>query len=139
MKIYFAGPLFTQAELDYNLKVATDLREIGYDVYLPQELDAKPTEIEKIFDACTSNIDSCDIVVAVLDGSDVDSGTAVEVGYAYAKSIFIIGLRTDIREGNGDEHGMNLMLSRCCHKIFTDSGKLIEYFRTTYNEGSFLR
>ena len=34
--IYFAGPLFSQAEREFNLKLATDLESIGFDVFLPQ-------------------------------------------------------------------------------------------------------
>ncbi len=38
------------------------------------------------------------LLVACLDGSDVDSGTASEVGYASALGIRCVGLRTDLRE-----------------------------------------
>ena len=36
-------------------------------------------------------------MVALLDGPQVDDGTAWEIGYAYAKGIPVIGLRTDFR------------------------------------------
>jgi nucleoside 2-deoxyribosyltransferase len=36
-------------------------------------------------------------VVAVLDGVDVDSGTAAEVGYAFARGKRIFGYRGDFR------------------------------------------
>src|SRR4051794_21133183 len=36
-------------------------------------------------------------VLAVLDGADVDSGTAAEIGYAAALGIPVVGLRTDLR------------------------------------------
>lgn len=42
-------------------------------------------------------IDGCDGVVAVLDGVDVDSGTAAEIGYAFAKGKLIVGYRGDFR------------------------------------------
>jgi nucleoside 2-deoxyribosyltransferase len=42
-------------------------------------------------------IDRCDMVVAVLDGVDVDSGTAAEIGYAFAKGKPILGYRGDFR------------------------------------------
>jgi nucleoside 2-deoxyribosyltransferase len=41
----------------------------------------------------------CDGVLAVLDGVDVDSGTAAEVGYAAAHGKPVVGLRTDLRPG----------------------------------------
>lgn len=36
-------------------------------------------------------------VLALLDGVDVDSGTAAEIGYAFARRKVIVGLRTDLR------------------------------------------
>jgi nucleoside 2-deoxyribosyltransferase len=42
-------------------------------------------------------IEACDAVFAVLDGVDVDSGTAAEIGYAFAKGKPIIGYRGDFR------------------------------------------
>lgn len=39
---------------------------------------------EGIFSKNVATIDETDMVVAVLDGVDVDSGTAWEIGYAYA-------------------------------------------------------
>lgn len=36
-------------------------------------------------------------VFAVLDGTDVDSGTAAEIGYAAARGLPVIGWRTDLR------------------------------------------
>ena len=35
-KVYFAGPLFNDAEKDYNLKIVTILESYGYEVFLPQ-------------------------------------------------------------------------------------------------------
>ncbi|HUI97583.1 MAG TPA: nucleoside 2-deoxyribosyltransferase [Xanthobacteraceae bacterium] len=42
-------------------------------------------------------IDACDVVFAVLDGADVDSGTAAEIGYAFARGKPILGYRGDFR------------------------------------------
>ena len=42
-------------------------------------------------------IDACDVVFAVLDGTDVDSGTAAEIGYACAVAKPILGYRGDFR------------------------------------------
>ncbi len=49
-------------------------------------------------------IDDADGVVAILDGVDVDSGTASEIGYAFARGKHIEGLRTDWRLA-GDNEG----------------------------------
>jgi len=37
-------------------------------------------------------LDEASIVVAILDGPDVDSGTAIEIGYAFAKGFICIWL-----------------------------------------------
>jgi nucleoside 2-deoxyribosyltransferase len=50
------------------------------------------------------SIQACDAVIAVLDGVDVDSGTAAEIGYAFALGKLIWGLRTDFRLA-GDNEG----------------------------------
>ena len=42
-------------------------------------------------------IDSCDLVLAILDGADVDSGTAAEIGYAFARGKLVLGYRGDFR------------------------------------------
>jgi nucleoside 2-deoxyribosyltransferase len=59
------------------------------------------------------------IVLAVLDGSDIDSGVAAEIGYAYALGKKIIGYRSDTRL-TGDNIGAKVNLQ-------------IEYF--IYNSG----
>jgi len=49
-------------------------------------------------------IDRAEAVVAVLDGVDVDSGTAAEIGYAFARGKRIVGYRGDFRLA-GDNEG----------------------------------
>jgi nucleoside 2-deoxyribosyltransferase len=59
----------------------------------------------------TRLIDEAQAVVAILDGSDVDSGTAAEIGYAAGKDgpIPVIGLRLDSRP-SGDNRGATVNL-----------------------------
>ncbi|MFZ2411633.1 MAG: nucleoside 2-deoxyribosyltransferase, partial [Candidatus Methanoperedens sp.] len=66
---------------------------------------------EIIFNKNVAAIESSDIIVAVIDGTDVDSGTAWEIGYAFAKGKTITGLRTDFRT-LGIEGTVNLMIER---------------------------
>ncbi|WP_321420632.1 nucleoside 2-deoxyribosyltransferase domain-containing protein [uncultured Methanomethylovorans sp.] len=114
--IYLAGPLFSHAERDFNVYLRDKLVENGFSVFLPQEdgNDDIETRLEvrqkNIFEMDVKAIDNCEIVVAVLDGgSDVDSGTAWEIGYAYAKEKKILGIRTDFRTF-GPEGNVNLMI-----------------------------
>lgn len=56
-------------------------------------------------------IRSVDALVAVLDGVDVDSGTAGEMGFAYGLGKPVYGLRTDWRmTGDNEASGVNLQL-----------------------------
>jgi len=122
-RIYFAAPLFTQAEWLWNLQLAEKLRAFNFDIILPQ-LRAEPMLLKKesfdpliLFAANVQEIDQADIVLAILDQADPDSGTCWECGYAYKAGKPIIGLRTDIRNSADDPSGVNLMLFHCCAKF----------------------
>ncbi len=107
MRIYFAGPLFSEAERDFNIKVAKALREEGFDVFLPQEnsqVDEIPDTDEKrrrllngFFTKDIEAIDSSDILLIVMDGRVPDEGACFELGYAYARGKICVGLKTDSR------------------------------------------
>jgi nucleoside 2-deoxyribosyltransferase len=51
-------------------------------------------------------IDRSNFVVAVLDGQDVDSGTAAEIGYAFGVEKVIFGYRGDFRLAADNEGSM---------------------------------
>ena len=115
MKIYLAGPLFTQAERRWLRELGAALVGRGHEVFLPQDdaslpLLRDPPDFHGAFESCRDAIDRCDTVVAVLDGADADSGTAWECGYAYARNRPVVAVRTDFR--GGEDAGLNLMLRR---------------------------
>jgi nucleoside 2-deoxyribosyltransferase len=120
MKLYFAGPLFTDAERAWNSALAERLRRElpGVEIMLPQDFCAALTHADgrpdhgAIFAACVAHLERATAVFAILDGADPDSGTCWEVGYAYAKGLPIVGLRTDWRPG--EDGGANCMLTRAC-------------------------
>ena len=80
-------------------------------------------------------IDASEGVFAILDGVDVDSGTAAEIGYAFARGKYVCGLRTDFRLA-GDNHGatVNLQVEYFIHesggKIVTTADALVDLART---------
>jgi len=118
MKIYTAGPLgFSEAGRAFHHDVILPaLHKLGHEVLDPwtltdqakiAEINRRPYGREKR-DAWRSlnaeigrnncaAIDRCDAVFAVLDGVDVDSGSAAEIGYAFAKGKPILGYRGDFR------------------------------------------
>jgi len=122
MKIYLSAPLFTQVERKWNRMLAAALEERieGAEVILPQDFKFsdsfnRPQDFPKLFRACVDSLEGADLVVAVLDGPDVDSGTAFEVGYAYARNIPVIGIRTDYRKSQ--DRGLNLVLAQACTEL----------------------
>jgi nucleoside 2-deoxyribosyltransferase len=126
MKIYFASPLgFAESTRAFMEELAARLRrhaevlnpwdqtEIGqqYEAvnHLPthQERIARWQAINTQIGALNAEmIREADTLVAVLDGVDVDSGTAAEIGYAYGLGKRVFGLRTDIRQSGENEGGV---------------------------------
>lgn len=74
-----------------------------------------PVDFKSLVKDCIQSLDSADVLLAVLDGSDADSGNCWECGYAYAKGMRAIGVKTDLR-GSEDE-GLNAMLRRTCENV----------------------
>ena len=135
-KVYFAGPLFSESEREYNLKIAEILESYGYEVFLPQrdgllatELDGK-TEEEKtqmIFEMDYEHILDADILFMMLDGRVPDEGACVELGIAFASNKRCYGFKTDARSVEIDMD-INPMITGCFIELFKnqDGEKLIE-------------
>lgn len=118
--IYIAGALFSLAEQTFNLELTEHLEFFDYDVFTPQIECEGLTSSKEIFEKCIEGLNDSDIIVAILEGTQVDDGTAWEVGRAYCQGKRIIGIRTDFRK-NGDDKltGLNCMISESCDIIIT--------------------
>ena len=85
--IYVAGPLFTEGGRWLLERLDQVCRDQGFQTYLPHR-DAgvfdRDSDSSFFFQQDLQRLQEADVVVAVLNGSDVDSGTAWEVGYFYA-------------------------------------------------------
>ena len=112
--IYFAGPLFSEAERVFNLRVTERLERADYKVFLPQrdgvERDQPPydrmTADERrraMFELDKRKIFESDVFLFVLDGRVPDEGACVELGLAHAHKELrgtrklLAGLQTDSR------------------------------------------
>jgi nucleoside 2-deoxyribosyltransferase/predicted secreted protein len=128
-RIYLAAPLFSTAERTYNATLADLLKQHLFEVFLPQEAGddtdmRMKAEQARIFSKNKSDLISADIVVAVIDGADADSGTAWEMGYAYAHNKPVIAVRTDFRRAGMHEQ-VNLMLEESS-KVVSSTIELLE-------------
>jgi nucleoside 2-deoxyribosyltransferase len=118
MRVYLAGPLgFSEAGRAFHEDVIRPrIEALGHVVldpwtlndpaetaavaglpHGPEKRDRWRTLNAAIGRTNTEAIDACDLVFAVLDGTDVDSGTAAEIGYAFARGKVILGYRGDFR------------------------------------------
>lgn len=129
-RVYLAAPLFSEAERNFNASVARLLEANLFDVHLPQASgddsgvrDAR--EQERLFASNKTALDQSDIIVAIIDGADADSGTAWEMGYAFATGKTVIALRTDFRRV-GDHEQVNLMLERSARVVCSTEELLAE-------------
>jgi nucleoside 2-deoxyribosyltransferase len=80
-----------------------------------------------------NKMDASDVMIAILDGTDIDSGTASEVGYFFAKGKRVIGYRGDFRAA-GDSGGVvNLQVQWFIEssggKIYRTLGDVIDALR----------
>jgi nucleoside 2-deoxyribosyltransferase len=111
VKIYLAGPMFTTAEREFSGQLATRLRTLGHELFVPQEHPAPEPTGKSIFTKDRRGLDWAEGVVAIMDGPDPDSGTSWECGYAYAVRKPVVLFRSDIRSaGDGDDIRFNAML-----------------------------
>jgi nucleoside 2-deoxyribosyltransferase len=124
-KIYLAGPLFSQAERDWaeKLKALVEASFSQVQVLWPHEF---PLKAKNVFRVNLENLEECQLMIAILDGPQVDDGTAWEMGYHYARGREILGIRTDFRRA-GEHEGsiVNAMIQGCCLCIVDSPDQLL--------------
>ncbi|NEU59108.1 nucleoside 2-deoxyribosyltransferase [Halorussus sp. MSC15.2] len=107
MHIYFAGPIFGEAQLQFNEKILEMIEAEGHDVFLPQRdgiENLQPGDephIETVEDAKNElfrfnreKVLEADLMMIILDGQIPDVGIGTELGLAHEHDIPIIGLKT---------------------------------------------
>ncbi len=132
MKIYLGAPVFSQIERQYNRRLAEKLCNSlpRAEIVLPQDFRVRGASfndrrsLKNLFAKCMQALHEADLVIALLDGADADSGVAFEVGFARALGKPVLGVRTDYRQLQ--EKGLNVMLAfGCtdvlCHLSFNES------------------
>lgn len=138
MRLYVAGPLFSDAERSWLDDLAARLRAEGFDCFVPHENfpELADVTLEQVYRIDSEGLRSANALVAWLDGPIVDDGTACEIGM-FAELVRsggehyrgIVAITTDIRlerrrAGNVVGGGMNLFVGgavescgRICHTV----------------------
>ncbi len=141
MRIYFAGPLFCEAERVFNLRLAEKLEAEGFQVFLPQRDGverSQPTyqamtqaELRQaIFLLDRDQVLQANIFLFVLDGRVPDEGACVELGIAYGQKHLLkqdrllIGLHTDLRGAFPGEK-LNALIHGALDCVTSDEQELI--------------
>jgi nucleoside 2-deoxyribosyltransferase len=126
-KVYLASPFFNNLELKHVKAAEQILRGKGHLVFSPRENQIEESEFGSrewrtdVFRNDINHIKWCDYVVAILtQGNYDDSGTAMEVGYAYA-------LGKPIIVYNPEKKKLNLMISDSLHAYIEDEHDLMLY------------
>ncbi len=114
MLIYFAGPLFSEAEKRFNLRLTERLEGAGFRVFLPQRdgvEGSKPPydrmsrgeRRQAMFEVDKQKVFESEVFLFVLDGRVPDERACVELGLAHAhkaltgRDRLLVGLHTDER------------------------------------------
>lgn len=125
-KIYLASPFFNEKEIKSMETVRDILRQKGLDVFVPSE-NQSTKEFgtlewrKETFESDVNGIDNADVVVAIINqGNYDDSGTAWEIGYAFAtkKPVVLVNVTGET---------INLMIADSLHALITSYEELLAY------------
>jgi nucleoside 2-deoxyribosyltransferase len=105
MKAYLANGLFSIGDRYVNEVIAKKLREAipQIDLYVPQENDAindknAYADSLSIARADLEGLKGSDVLIAVIDGVEIDSGVAAEIGAFSMLNRPIVALFSDVRQ-----------------------------------------
>ena len=131
MRAYIAGPLFNEGERWWNAEIDSRVRKLGFTTYVPQRDGVKlenKSDVLKIFESDKNALIQADLIVANLDGMDVDSGTAWELGFAHGLGKHCIGVYTDWRL-HFKWQTVNLMIQCSVDKLVHSLDELEQYLQ----------
>jgi nucleoside 2-deoxyribosyltransferase len=114
--IYFAGGLFDHKQLMGNAILARYIESVSngkYIVNLPQDIEVPIDRAAHIRNEDLLHVMKNDLAIFNFDGTELDSGTVVEMMFAKLLDIPAVILRTDFRNGGDVKDGdpWNLMCS----------------------------
>lgn len=145
MKLYFAAPLFSESEKNFNIKLTQKIESLGFEVFLPQRdgivkdnnsLESKSVaeKNREIFIMDRDRIFQTDVFLFVMDGRVPDEGASVALGMAYTQKLLenkktvLIGLHTDSRASFLDSK-LNPMLCSPLDQLVSTEEELISFLK----------
>jgi nucleoside 2-deoxyribosyltransferase len=161
MKVYLAGPdVFREDAVEFGNKLKKRCEEYGMEGLFPLDNEIPNFKNDKdtamrIFQGNVNMIKECDVVLANMDlfrGPGMDSGTAWEMGMAFAMSKTVIGYKNDSNDLKTntlkadvsrtpeypviEDFGLhdNLMLELCCEVIASNFEDALFYISRMVNK-----
>ena len=115
MKVYLAGKICTESEREQLEQIDKLCKSLNLETFLPHRDVGFAKNIKyakKIFRGdITEGFNGVSLIITSLDGLHVGAGTAWELGYAYAKGIPAIGLKTDESVEEGFEYLSSILIA----------------------------
>ena len=134
LNVYLAGPFFSESQIEIvkDLNKALQKNETISNIFVPMEHQMNDGDLVEFTSPWAKavamndykNVREADIVVAIVDfdGQDMDSGTAAEIGYAYA-----IGRPVFLYHAKNHDMMVNLMVTEVSKAYFTNLEEIEKY------------
>lgn len=125
-KIYLASPFFDDNENMHVENAEKILRKLGHTIFSPRENQLSHLEFGSrewrtdVFRNDINHIQWADMVFAINKGFYDDTGTAMEIGYAYA-------LGKPVLVYNPTTEKLNLMVTDSLHAYFSNWSEVLNY------------
>lgn len=114
-KVYIAGKIWTESERAQLDAIDKLCKKLGLVTFMPHRdvgFAENVKDAARIFKGdITDGFKDVVLVIASLDGLHVGAGTAWELGYAYARGIPAIGLKTDESAEEGFEYLSSILIA----------------------------
>lgn len=134
LNVYLAGPFFSDSQIEIvkELNEVLQKNETIGNIFVPMEHQMNDGDLVEFTSPWAKavamndykNVREADIIVAIVDfdGQDMDSGTAAEIGYAYA-----IGRPVFLYHSSNHSQMVNLMLTEISKAYFTNLEEIEKY------------
>lgn len=134
LNVYLAGPFFSDSQIEIvkDLNKSLQKNETIGNIFVPMEHQMNDGDLVEFTSPWAKavamndykNVRESDIVVAIVDfdGQDMDSGTAAELGYAYAT-----GRPVFLYHAKNHDMMVNLMATEVAKAYFTNLEEIEKY------------